>query len=137
MSTLNVGTIKSLGSSPPVFQNSSGVEKGQLAKAWVNFDGTQGTSPYTIANGGIRDSFNVSSVTDVTTGRYTVNLTTAMSNSNYCVISSGHLFETTVTGNAREVGANNLTTSSYMLNVTYNGSTNQDAANVFSAVFGD
>lgn len=137
MSTLNVATVKSLSSSAPVFQNTSGVEKGQLVKAWVNFDGTHGTSPYTIANNGIRDSFNVSSVTDVTTGRYTVNLTTAMSNSNYCVISSGHLFETTVTGNAREVGANNLTTSSYMLNVTYNGSTNQDAANVFSAVFGD
>ena len=129
MSTLNVATVKSLSSSAPVFQNTSGVEKGQLAKAWINFDGSG-----TIA---IRDSFNVSSITDVTTGRYTVAFTTAMANTNYCVVSSGHLFETTVTGNAREVGANNLTTSSYMLNVTYNGSTNQDAENVFSAVFGD
>ena len=85
MSTLNVGTIKSLGSSPPVFQNSSGVEKGQLAKAWVNFDGTHGTSPYTIANGGIRDSFNVSSLVDHETGQIGVNFTTAMSNSTYVV----------------------------------------------------
>ena len=128
MSTLNVATVKSLSSSAPVFQNTSGVEKGQLAKAWINFDGSG-----TIA---IRDSFNVSSITDVTTGRYTVAFTTSVG-AGYCVVSSGHLFETTVTGNAREVGANNLTTSSYMLNVTYNGSTNQDAENVFSAVFGD
>ena len=129
MSTLNVATVKSLSSSAPVFQNTSGVEKGQLAKAWINFDGTG-----TIA---IRDSFNVSSITDDATGKYTVSLTTAMSNSNYCVISSGHLFETTVTGNAREVGANVLTTSSYQLTVSYNGSSTQDAENVFSAVFGN
>ena len=137
MSTLNVGTIKSLGSSPPVFQNSSGVEKGQLAKAWVNFDGSHGTSPFTIANGGIRDSFNVSSVTDVTTGRYTVNLTTAMSNSNYCVISSSHFYETIVSGNSRIAGANVLATGSYQLTISYNGTNTQDAENVFSAVFGD
>ena len=85
MSTLNVATVKSLSSSAPVFQNTSGVEKGQLAKAWVNFDGTHGTSPYTIANGGIRDSFNVSSLTDHETGQIGVNFTTAMSNSTYVV----------------------------------------------------
>ena len=39
MSTLSVGTIKSATSAPPVFQNSSGTEKGQLAKMWINFDG--------------------------------------------------------------------------------------------------
>ena len=129
MSTLNVGTIKSLDANPPVFQNTSGVEKGQLAKAWINFDGTG-----TIA---IRDSFNVSSITDDNTGKYTVSLTTAMSNSNYCVISSGHLFETTVTGNAREVGANVLATGSYQLTISYNGTNTQDVEIIFSAVFGD
>ena len=137
MSTLNVGTIKSLGSSVPVFQNSSGVEKGQRAKAWVNFDGTHGTSPYTIANGGIRDSFNVSSVTDNATGKYTVSLTTAMSNSNYCVISSSHFYETIVSGNSRIAAANVLATGSYQLTISYNGTNTQDAENVFSAVFGD
>ena len=55
MSTLNVGTIKSISSAAPVFQNTSGTEKGQLAKAWVNFNAT-GTAA-------IRDSFNVSSIT--------------------------------------------------------------------------
>ena len=75
MSTLNVGTIKSLGSSAPVFQNSSGVEKGQLARAWVRFNGT-GTVT-------INDSFNVSSITDNGTGNYNVNFTNAFANANY------------------------------------------------------
>ena len=47
-----------------------------IAKAWVNFDGT--ASPPTI-----RASFNVSSITLVTTGQYTVNFTTAMTDKNY------------------------------------------------------
>ena len=38
MSTLAVGTIKSISSAAPVFQNTSGVEKGQLAKAWVTYN---------------------------------------------------------------------------------------------------
>jgi len=60
-------------------------ENARQAKAWVNFDGTFETSPFTEANGGIRDSFNVTSVTDRGTGRYTVNLTNAMASANYSV----------------------------------------------------
>ena len=56
MSTLAVGTIKSISSAAPVFQNTSGTEKGQLCKAWVNFNGSGSVS--------IRDHFNVSSITD-------------------------------------------------------------------------
>ena len=50
MSTLQVGTIKSTSSSAPVFQNSSGVEKGMIALAWANVNG-EGTAS-------IRASFN-------------------------------------------------------------------------------
>jgi len=83
MSTLAVGTIKSISSAAPVFQNTSGTEKGQLAKAWVNFNGTG-----TVA---IRDSFNVSSITDVATGQYGVNLQNAMANANYTTsVSDAH-----------------------------------------------
>ena len=46
-----------------------------VAKAWVNFNGTG-----TVA---IRASYNVSSITDGGTGRYTVNFTTAMPDANY------------------------------------------------------
>tara|TARA_R100001510_G_scaffold54786_1_gene57878 strand:+ start:26 stop:748 length:723 start_codon:yes stop_codon:yes gene_type:complete len=45
-------------------------------KAWVNFNGTG-----TVA---IRDSGNVSSVTDDGTGEYTVNFTTSLADANYC-----------------------------------------------------
>jgi hypothetical protein len=45
------------------------------AKAWVNFNGTS-----TVA---IRRAFNVSSITDLATGAYTVNFTTAMVDADY------------------------------------------------------
>jgi hypothetical protein len=46
-------------------------------RAWVNFNGTG-----TVA---IRASGNVTSITDHSTGNYTVNFTTAMPDANYCV----------------------------------------------------
>jgi hypothetical protein len=57
-----------------------------LAKAWVNFNGTFASSPFTLANGGIRAAFNVSSVTDNGVGSYTINFAQAMSNEHYCVV---------------------------------------------------
>ena len=53
---------------------------GTTCKAWVNFNGTG-----TVA---IRASFNVSSITDNGTGRYTVNFTTALVDANYVVTST-------------------------------------------------
>jgi len=50
-------------------------------RAWVNFDGTG-----TVA---IRDSGNVSSITDNGTGDYTVNLTNALTDANYAVTFGG------------------------------------------------
>lgn len=49
-----------------------------IAKAWVNFSGITSTS--------IRSSFNVSSVTYNSTGIYTINFTTAMTNANYVTL---------------------------------------------------
>ena len=49
------------------------------AKAWVNFN--------SVGTVTIRDSFNVSSVTDNATGDFTINFATPMSNSNYSVTS--------------------------------------------------
>ena len=76
MSTLSVATIKSASSASPVFQNSSGTEKGQLCKAWVNFNGT-GTPA-------IVGSFNISSVTDQGTGSYRITYANALPNDDYC-----------------------------------------------------
>jgi hypothetical protein len=50
------------------------------AKAWVNFDGTG-----TVA---IRDSYNVSSITDETTGVYTINFTNSLPSANYAITGS-------------------------------------------------
>jgi len=60
--------------------NASGSAPVYAARAWVNFDGTG-----TVA---IRSSGNVSSITDNGTGNYTVNFTTAMSDSNYALATS-------------------------------------------------
>ena len=49
-----------------------------LEKAWVNFNGVG-----TIA---ARDSFNLSSLSDIGTGEYSVTIASAMSNTNYAVI---------------------------------------------------
>lgn len=56
-----------------------GVESltGRNILAWVNFNGTGTPS--------IRDSYNVSSITDLGTGNYTINFTSSVSNANYGV----------------------------------------------------
>jgi hypothetical protein len=55
----------------------SGTAPLYMCRAWVNFNGTG-----TVA---IRASGNVTSITDNGTGDYTVNFTTAMSDTNYAV----------------------------------------------------
>ncbi len=52
--------------------------EGESASVWVNFNGTG-----TIA---IRDSFNVSSLTDNGAGQYSINFTSSLANTNYSVV---------------------------------------------------
>ena len=73
MSTLKVATIQ--GTSGNNSSTPAGIASG-TAKAWVNFNGT-GTPA-------IRDSFNVSSLTDQGQGDHQVNFTNAIGNANYC-----------------------------------------------------
>ena len=82
MSTLAVGTIKSVSSAPPAFQNTSGTEIGTLCRVWINFDGTA-------TGGSIRDDFNVSTLVDQGTGDYEINFTNALPNSNYAAVATG------------------------------------------------
>lgn len=89
MSTLRVNTLQDVaGTGQPAMSGA--------AKAWVNFNGSG-----TVA---IRASFNVSSITDNGTGDYTVNLTNAMSDANFAVVSLGG-FSTTVPGTVASAGA--------------------------------
>ena len=75
MSTLAVGTIKGASSSAPTIQNTSGTEVGRFVRTWCRFNGTG-----TVA---IKDSFNVSSITDNGTGNYTINFTNSFADSHY------------------------------------------------------
>lgn len=71
------GSAKKLADSP-------GNPPHYACRAWVNFNGTG-----TVA---IRESGNVSSITDNGTGDYTVNFTTAMPDANYSVIASCQIY---------------------------------------------
>ena len=68
-------------STPTLFKDSAGTEVGTLCRAWANFNGVSGSVA-------IRASFNVSSVTRVSTGLYLVSLTNAMPDANYSSIAS-------------------------------------------------
>ena len=65
------------------------------AKSWVNFDGTA-------SGAASRDTFNVSGMTDVATGQYTVSYSTSMANVNYAISC------TTVDGGTATRGGNTL-----------------------------
>ena len=71
MSTLKVDNLLNAAG------NESPISVPGAAKAWVNFKGDGTVS--------IRDSFNISTLTDNGTGDYTITLTNALGNSNYCI----------------------------------------------------
>jgi hypothetical protein len=76
MSTIKVGTLLAADGSTTTQPSIPALDK-RMAKAWVNWNGTG-----TVA---IRDSLGVSSISDGGTGIYTVNFSTAFSNTNYVI----------------------------------------------------
>ena len=134
MSTLSVATIKSLTTAAPVFQNSSGTEKGQLAKFWVTFQGNSGGTNKTID-----DDFNVSTVVDNGTGDFTINFTNSFSNDDYCVLGGHVSFSNGRNGfRVRPDGGitTNQTTSSVRIQCTQDGGMT-DSLRIYVAGFGD
>tara|TARA_R110000782_G_scaffold258163_1_gene347761 strand:- start:21 stop:380 length:360 start_codon:yes stop_codon:yes gene_type:complete len=111
------------GSNGIVFPDATSMQTGQQAvKAWVNFNGTG-----TVA---IRDSYNVSSITDNAVGTYTINFTAAMSNNNYATCATG------TDGNYATTfqGSFNQTTSAVKV-LAYYGSSAYDISVVSAAIF--
>ncbi len=99
------------------------------AKAWVNFNGTG-----TLA---IRDSFNVSSVTDNGTGDYSTNFRTNMQNDKYVVVSGcGNNAASTSFANRFEAYSRAVGTFR-ALNYAYNASAAYDREVCYHIVFGD
>ncbi len=75
---------KSRNSNPPVFQNSSGTEKGRLVRACVEFDSYRGGNA-SDNYASIKGQFNVSSITDHAEGQFTANFSNSVpSNSTTC-----------------------------------------------------
>ena len=73
MSTLNVGTIKSVTANvPPIFQDSGGTVRGQLCRAFIRLSQTSTQT--------ILESFNVSSISDEGTGNTNINFTNTIRN---------------------------------------------------------
>ena len=129
LTTAKVTTIQdasgSNGSTPEqVFQG--------RAKAWVNFNG-EGT----IA---IRDSFNVSSITDEAVGVYTVNIDTDMANVNYCaVVTTGYSTNDIQSSQNSQLFAHSTkTVGSFKIRQgNSENNSNDDADDVNAVVFGD
>ena len=91
-----------------------GINQARIAKAWANIDGT-GPS--------LEDSYNVSSLTDTATGRYTLNFSSALANGHYAWAGSAGNEGTTTSG--RDVTNDGTrTTSALPIRVTYFDSSN-------------
>ena len=78
LTSANIGTAQLVNGSVIAAKLGTNEQK-QIAKAWVNFDGTLAT-PITP-----RANYNISSVTKNSTATYTVNFTTALADANYAV----------------------------------------------------
>lgn len=92
-------------------------------RAWVNFNGTG-----TVA---IRASGNVSSITDNGTGNYSVNLTIAMPDANYSVVSSSR--NSGVASSVSSVG--NTSASVSLINTLDLNDNSVDVNNINVAIF--
>lgn len=123
MSTLKVNNIKDTSG------GTSNLKIDGAAKAWVNFDGTGTVS--------IDDSFNVSSITDNSTGNYTINFTNAMPNAEYAVSGSVETTNaTSVVVTTFGTSGNSRTTSGVRIAASYSN-TIVDAVECSVIVFGD
>ena len=92
------------------------------AKVWVNADGTG-----TIA---IRDSLNVSSITDTSTGRITVNFSNNFSNTNYAQYGISNNWHTYAVNGDKAVGSNSVASGN-------SSHTNDDSAQMNYKALGD
>jgi hypothetical protein len=95
-------------------------ENARQAKAWVNFNGQDTNSEYTEANGAIRDSFNVSSVTNIGTGHYDVNFEESFADTNYAWAGgAGDTGLTTAVGTPNSVRTGQMSTDKIRISVCY------------------
>jgi hypothetical protein len=119
------GLVYTADTSGIVKVQSNGVTTNALA--WVNFNGTLST-PITP-----RANYNVSSVTKVGTGSYTLNFITALADANYAAI--GSVGPASAGGEALQVST--FTTTNVAVFTSTQTSGLLDRANVCVAIFGN
>jgi len=100
-------TVTGTAPSIDALSTASGSAPSYSARAWVNFNGSG-----TVA---IRESGNVSSITDNGTGNFTINFTTAMPDENYSVSGVMQGGGTTVLGSIGIYPSSTPTTSSVQI----------------------
>jgi len=122
MQTVSAGADTSL-------SNLSATGEQKVAQAWVNFNGAG-----TLA---IRDSYNVSSVTDNGTGDYTVNFSSNLANANYAVAGMAQNEAGTDNTSVCVYDATVQTTSAVRLIVIRHTSSITDSNYVNAVIFGD
>jgi hypothetical protein len=108
-------------------------------RAWVNFDGTRNEADTGASTNGanvkIRASGNVTSVLKNGTGDYTVNFTTAMVDSNYCVVANIGNDAITPVDTVRTFASRSLTTSNFRLIGNRTDGTAQDQIICCTSIF--
>jgi hypothetical protein len=112
------------------------------ARAWVNFDGTRNEGDTGASTNGanvkIRASGNVASVLKNSVGNYTINFTTAIQDSNYCIqsITSGDGVDASLVYEANTTTSRNTAgTSSIIIQVTNKLGTATDRASTSVSIF--
>lgn len=110
--------------------NTTNLQQG-LSKAWINMNGTG-----TIA---IRDSFNITSIADNATGRYTPTITNNMSSDDYAGIGGGCIHETTSNNQQARQGPsiNVQATANFQINCGSNTYAQDDWEQPTAGLLGD
>jgi hypothetical protein len=108
-----------------------GINQARIAKAWVNFDATQAAASM------IRESYNVSSMTDTGTGRYTINFSTALGGTDFVFAGSGGN-NTGITNTGRDITQDGTRTASALpIRITHTSNDSIEDSYVGVIVFGN
>ena len=98
------------------------------AKAWVNFNG--------VTTATVRASYNVSSVTYLSSAKYQINFTNALVDANYSIIATGGQQGVLICGNTTsQVYPPYTTTSAQLVSIVSSTSALYDCAAVTVSVF--
>lgn len=128
MSTMRVATVSNVAGT-----GSPDITGGELCRAWANIDQSGAQS--------VRDSFNIASITDNTTGSTTITFNTAFPNANYAFTTAAGNNGSSVVGKIGVIGDNSLAPSVSASGIIavreIDSTTTQDAARLFVSFFGD